>query len=46
MKKTVKDVVERLAVSERALKRAATSEEGGTPATKKIRLPKYFEQHR
>ena len=35
MKKTMNDVVERLAVCERALKRAATSKEGGTPATKK-----------
>ena len=47
MKKTMKNVVERLAIGERALKRSATSEEGGKPATKKIRLPtikdKYFE---
>ena len=47
MKKTMKDVFERLVVCERALKRAATSEEGGTPTTKRIRLPtikdKYFE---
>ena len=50
MKKTMKDVVERLAVCERALKRDATSKEVGTSATKKIRLPtikdKYFEQPR
>ena len=50
MKKVMKDMVECLAVCERALKTGATSEEGGTPATKKIHLPtikdKYFEQPR
>ena len=47
MKKVIKDVVERLAVCERVLKRGATSDEGGVPATKKLCLPtvkdKYFE---
>ena len=47
MNKVMKDVVEQLAVCESALNRGATSEEGGIPATKKIRLPtikdKYFE---
>ena len=47
MKKTMKDAVDRLSVCERAIKRAATSEDGGTPA-KRLRAPtirdRYFEQ--
>ena len=39
MKTVMKDVVERLSVCERVLKRDATSEEGRISATKKIRLP-------
>ena len=38
MKKTMKELVERLAVCERALKRAATREDGGTPG-KRIHPP-------
>ena len=49
MKKTMKDAVDRLAVCERALKRAAPNEDGGTPA-KRVRAQtirdRYFEQPR